>query len=55
MGEATARSNMPIVVSENGVLRKSEGHIAYEPVNNSNANTAKKSGPAADLVNRSAN
>jgi hypothetical protein len=46
---------MPNVISENEVLKKSEGHIAYEPLKNRNANAAKKSGPATDLMPRTTN
>jgi hypothetical protein len=51
--EATARSSMPLDIPENGVLKKSKGHIAYEPPTDRNANTAKKSGPAIDFTPRS--
>jgi hypothetical protein len=35
-----------------GVPKKSEGHIAYEPLKDRNASTAKKSGPAEDFTSR---
>jgi hypothetical protein len=44
-----------MVISENGLLKKPGGHIAYAPPNNNIANVAKKIAPARDWGSRSSN